>query len=49
MGRSSEEFIKQREGELNSLPTIQAPFHWRLYFEQLGDHYKKKTTATINN
>ena len=28
MGRSSEEFIKQREGELNSLPIIQAPFSW---------------------
>lgn len=25
MGRSSEEFIKQREEELNSLPIIQAP------------------------
>jgi|TARA_R100000541_G_scaffold57614_1_gene67883 hypothetical protein len=28
MGRSSEEFIKQREEELNSLPTIQAPLSW---------------------
>ena len=28
MGRSSEEVIKQREGELNSLPIIQAPFSW---------------------
>jgi|TARA_R100000951_G_scaffold59404_1_gene50005 hypothetical protein len=26
MGRSSEEFIKQREEELNSLPIIQTPF-----------------------
>jgi len=41
MGRSSEEFIKQREGELNSLPVAQAPFSWRLYFEQLGKQYIK--------
>jgi hypothetical protein len=41
MGRSSEEFIKQREGELNSLPVTQAPFSWRLYFEKLGNEYSK--------
>jgi hypothetical protein len=41
MGRSSEEFIKQREGELNSLPITQDPFSWRLYFEQLGNQYNK--------
>jgi len=28
MGRSSEEFIKQREEELSSLPIIQAPLSW---------------------
>lgn len=39
MGRSSEEFIRQREGELNSLPIAQAPFSWRLYFEKLGKQY----------
>lgn len=41
MGRSSEEFIKQREGELNSLPIVEAPFSWRLYFEQLENQYNK--------
>ena len=47
MGRSSEEFIKQREGELNSLPTIQAPFSWGLYFEQLGNQYNKNEKQNI--
>jgi len=47
MGRSSEEFIKQREGELNSLPTTQDPFSWRLYFEQLGNQYNKDEKQNI--
>ena len=44
MGRSSEEFIKQREGELNSLPIISTPFSWEEYFVNLGNQYRK----TIN-
>ena len=47
MGRSSEEFIKQREGELNSLPIAQDPFSWRLYFEQLGNQYNKDEKQNI--
>jgi hypothetical protein len=41
MGKSSEEFIKQREEELNSLPILEVPFSWKLYFEQLGKQYIK--------
>ncbi len=47
MGRSSEEFIKQTEGELNSLPITQDPFSWRLYFEQLGNQYNKDEKQNI--
>ena len=43
MGKSSEEFIKQREMELNS-PSISGDFSWDKYFINLGKQYK----TTIN-
>tara|TARA_R110002110_G_scaffold60543_3_gene170414 strand:+ start:437 stop:583 length:147 start_codon:yes stop_codon:yes gene_type:complete len=43
MGKSSEEFIKQREMELSS-PSISEDFSWDIYFRTLGNQYK----TTIN-
>ena len=45
MGRSSEEFIKQRERESNSLPPYVIDDIWRSYFEyinQLKSNYEKR-------
>ena len=39
MGRSSEEFIKHRQEEIDSLPNYQTPFSWRDYFVNLGTQY----------
>jgi hypothetical protein len=49
MGRSSEEFIKQRQKETDSLPAnfntlIEEPFTWRGFFEDLGSQYINKHT-----
>jgi len=41
MGRSSEEFIKHKEGELNSLQKTEVPFSWHVYFKELENQYKQ--------
>jgi hypothetical protein len=49
MGRSSEEFIRLKEVEINSLPTTEIPEEseilsskefWRQYFMILGNQFK---------
>jgi len=45
MGRSSEEFIRQRERENNSLPPSVVDNIWRNYFEfinQLKSNHEKR-------
>ena len=49
MGRSSEEFIKQRQQEIDSLPTnfsnlINEPAYWLDYFKELGNNYINQYT-----
>ena len=39
MGRSSEEFIKQRQEEIDSLPNYKMPFSWQDNFVNLGTQY----------
>jgi|TARA_R110000751_G_scaffold22445_1_gene63304 hypothetical protein len=47
MGKSSEEFIKQREMELNS-PSISGDFSWDKYFINLGKQYKTTSNEESN-
>jgi hypothetical protein len=42
MGKSSEEFIRQREGLQESIPLIGHSFNWENYFSKLGEHYNNK-------
>ncbi len=47
MGKSSEEFIRQREMELNS-PSTSEDFSWDNYFITLGDQYKNTSNEEEN-
>jgi hypothetical protein len=57
MGRSSEEFIRLKEVEINSLPTTEIPEEleilnskeiWRQYFMILGNQFKNISNEEKN-
>jgi hypothetical protein len=39
MGKSSEEFIRQREREQELIPLVSSSMNWREYFTKLGQTY----------
>tara|TARA_R110000803_G_scaffold155929_1_gene220507 strand:- start:762 stop:908 length:147 start_codon:yes stop_codon:yes gene_type:complete len=46
MGKSSEEFIKQREGDTRPLAPTPIDFIWKEYFTMLGDQYNYEYKQT---
>jgi len=42
MGKSSEEFMRQRERQQESMPLIDSNFTWGGYFKSLNEIYKKE-------
>jgi hypothetical protein len=48
MGKSSEEFMKQRERLQDNIPLIDSKFVWGNYFKELGEYYNKQQNEARN-
>lgn len=46
MGKSSEQFIKQREYDYRPLTPVPVEFLWKEYFTMLGDQYNYEYNQT---